>query len=76
MSNKELVIKLVAEHFDISKDTVKLESNVFDDLGADSLDSIELILELEKNFDIEVSDEEIDYIQTVQDILDLVDNLS
>lgn len=76
MSNKELVIKLVAEHFDISKDTVKLESHVFDDLGADSLDSIELILELEKNFDIEVSDEEIDYIQTVQDILDLVDNLS
>lgn len=76
MSNKELVIKLVAEHFDISKDTVKLESNVFDDLGADSLDSIELILELEKNFDIEVLDEEIDNIQTVQDILDLVDNLS
>ena len=76
MSNKELVIKLVAEHFDISKDTVKLESNVFDDLGADSLDSIELILELEKNFDIEVLDEEIDDIQTVQDILDLVDNLS
>ena len=76
MSNKELVIKLVAEHFDISKDTVKLESNVFDDWGADSLDSIELILELEKNFDIEVLDEEIDNIQTVQDILDLVDNLS
>jgi len=75
MTNKETVIKLVAEHFDISKDTVKLESNVFDDLGADSLDSIELVLELEKNFDIEVLDEEIDGIQTVQDILDLVDNL-
>lgn len=75
MSNIEIVIKLVAEHFDISKDTVKLESDVFDDLGADSLDSIELVLELEKNFDIEVTDDEIDNIRTVQDIVDLVDNL-
>tara|TARA_B000000609_G_C24182476_1_gene360267 strand:+ start:5548 stop:5778 length:231 start_codon:yes stop_codon:yes gene_type:complete len=75
MSNSEIVIKLVAEHFDISKDTVKLESDVFDDLGADSLDSIELVLELEKNFDIEVTDDEIDNIRTVQDIVDLVDNL-
>jgi len=75
MSNTEIVIKLVAEHFDISKDTVKLESDVFDDLGADSLDSIELVLELEKNFDIEVTDDEIDNIRTVQDIVDLVDNL-
>ena len=38
MSNTEIVIKLVAEHFDILKDTVKLESDVFDDLGADSPD--------------------------------------
>jgi acyl carrier protein len=75
MSNTDIVIKLVAEHFDISKDTVKVESDVFDDLGADSLDSIELILELEKNFDIEVTDDEIDNIRTVQDIIDLVDNL-
>ncbi len=76
MSNEEIIKKLLAEHFDISKDTVKLESNLFDDLGADSFDSIELVLELENNFDIEVLDEEIDNIQTVQDILDLVDNLS
>tara|TARA_B100002019_G_scaffold293212_1_gene319392 strand:- start:5403 stop:5633 length:231 start_codon:yes stop_codon:yes gene_type:complete len=75
MSNTDIVIKLVAEHFDISKDTVKVESDVFDDLGADSLDSIELVLELEKNFDIEVTDDEIDNIRTVQDIIDLVDNL-
>tara|TARA_B100001939_G_scaffold347632_1_gene369868 strand:+ start:2564 stop:2794 length:231 start_codon:yes stop_codon:yes gene_type:complete len=75
MSNTDIVIKLVAEHFDISKDSVKVESDVFDDLGADSLDSIELVLELEKNFDIEVTDDEIDNIRTVQDIIDLVDNL-
>ena len=75
MSNADIVIKLVAEHFDISKDSVKVESDVFDDLGADSLDSIELVLELEKNFDIEVTDDEIDNIRTVQDIIDLVDNL-
>ena len=48
---------------------------MLDDLGADSPDPIELVLELEKNFDIEVTDDEIDNIRTVQDIVDLVDNL-
>lgn len=76
MSREQEIIKLVAEHFDIKVDTVKPESDLFDDLGADSLDSIELVLELEKNFDIEVTDDEIDGVRQVKDIIRLVEDLA
>jgi acyl carrier protein len=67
---------MIAEHF--QKKMVEVEPNMdlFDDLGADSLDSVELVLEIEKLFDVEVADEEIDNVRKVQDIIDLVNDLS
>ncbi len=72
----ERVQKLIAEELNISKDKIKEESHLFDDLNFDSLDSVQVVLELEQEFDIEVSDDEIDNTRTVKDILDLIENLS
>ena len=74
MTNKERIVKVISEELRIDKDKIVPEANVFDDLNFDSLDSVQVILEIEKEFDIETTDEEIDSIQTVQDIIDLVEN--
>ena len=76
MTNIERIVKVISEELRIDKDKIVPEANVFDDLNFDSLDSVQVILEIEKEFDIETTDDEIDSIQTVQDIVDLVENLS
>ena len=60
----------------MNKEKISLESNVFDDLNFDSLDSVQIVLELENVFDIDVTDDEIDNIKTIKDIVELVENLS
>jgi acyl carrier protein len=74
MTNKELVIKEVADFFKKSEDEINEDMDFFDDLGADSLDSIELVLEIEKRVDIELTDEDIDSIRTVKDLIQLVED--
>lgn len=74
MSNKELVLKEVADFFKLSADQVNEDMDFFDDLGADSLDSIELVLEIEKRVDIELTDEDIDSIRKVKDLIRLVED--
>jgi len=74
MTNKELVIKEVADFFKKPEDEINEDMDFFDDLGADSLDSIELVLEIEKRVDIELTDEDIDSIRTVKDLIQLVED--
>jgi acyl carrier protein len=74
--NEYTVIRMVAEHFQLKMVEVEPHMDLFDDLGADSLDSVELVLEIEKLFDVEVADEIIDSTRTVQDIITLVNDLS
>ncbi len=76
MSDIDIIINNVADHFRVKESEVSVDTHLVDDLGADSLDSIELVLDMEREFDIEITDDEIDSIQTVQDIIDLVENLS
>jgi|TARA_B100001093_G_scaffold517630_1_gene599794 acyl carrier protein len=76
MSKQEQVIRLISEELRIPKEKISLESNVFDDLNFDSLDSVQIVLELENVFDIDVTDDEIDNIKTIKDIVELVENLS
>ena len=59
----------------IDLDKIKIESNLFDDLNFDSLDSVEMVLAMELEFDIEIPDDSIDEIKTVRDIVDLVQDL-
>lgn len=70
MDESEILIKVrkvVADKLDVNEDEVKVEAHFVDDLGADSLDVVELIMELEDVFDLEISDEKAEELETVGD---------
>lgn len=62
--------KIVAEQLSVDEEDVVPEASFIDDLNADSLDLVELIMTLEEEFDIKISDEDAEKIQTVQDAID------
>ena len=67
MSNtEERVKKIVAEQLGVKEDEVKNEASFVEDLGADSLDTVELVMALEEEFETEIPDEEAEKITTVQ----------
>lgn len=65
----EKVKKLIASELNVKEDEIKIESSLTQDLGADSLDAVELIMAIEEEFDVQVSDEEAQNIRTVNDIV-------
>ena len=76
MSGDERVKGIVAEQLGIGVDEINNESSFIDDLGADSLDTVELVMALEEEFDIEISDEEAENISTVQTAIDYINKNS
>ena len=72
MSIEERVIKIVAEQLGSGEDEITNESSFIDDLGADSLDTVELVMALEEEFDIEIPDDDAEKIATVQAAIDYV----
>jgi len=73
MSNiEELVRKIIVEQLGVSEEEAKNEASFVDDLGADSLDTVELVMALEEEFDTEIPDEEAEKITTVQSAIDYV----
>jgi acyl carrier protein len=71
-SISERIKQIVAEQLGVDEDQVTPEASFMDDLGADSLDTVELVMALEEEFDIEISDEDAEKIQTVQDAIDYI----
>ena len=69
---EEKVKEIIAEQLGIEIDQIKPESKFVDDLGADSLDVVELIMAFEEAFDIEIPDEDAEKIQTVKDVIDYI----
>ena len=70
MSDKqEKVIDIIVDKLGVEKNKVTPEANFINDLGADSLDQVELIMELEEEFDLEISDEEAESLTTVSEVL-------
>lgn len=65
MSVEERVIEIVSEQMGVSKDQITKDTSFVNDLGADSLDTVELVMELEEEFDITIPDEKAEEIQTV-----------
>jgi acyl carrier protein len=75
MSNiEERVKNIIVEQLGVQLDEVKNEASFVDDLGADSLDTVELVMALEEEFDTEIPDEEAEKITTVQSAIDYVVN--
>jgi len=73
MSNIEEQVKnIVAEQLGVKGEEVKNESSFVDDLGADSLDTVELVMALEEEFETEIPDEEAEKITTVQQAIDFI----
>jgi acyl carrier protein len=66
------VKQIVAEKLGVSEDKVTPQASFVDDLGADSLDQVELIMALEDEFDMEIPDEEAEKLKTVKDALDYI----
>ncbi len=68
------VTKIVVDRLGVEEAEVKPEASFKDDLGADSLDVVELVMELEDEFDLEISDEEAEKISTVADVVDYINS--
>lgn len=70
----EKIKKLIAEQLDVEEKDIALDSSFQEDLDADSLDVVELIMAIEDEFDIEISDEEAEKISTVKDAVNYIQN--
>lgn len=69
----EKVRDILVDQLDVEEDAVSLESSISEDLGADSLDVVDLIMSLEEEFDVEIPDEDIESIKTVGDIVKYIE---
>ncbi|MBP1720616.1 MAG: acyl carrier protein [Deltaproteobacteria bacterium] len=72
MSIEDKVVEIIMEQLDVTKEECVPEASFIDDLGADSLDIVELIMALEENFSIEITDDELRKIRTIQDSINFI----
>ena len=69
----EKVKAILVDQLDVDEDAVTMESAITDDLGADSLDVVDMVMSLEEEFDMEIPDEEIENMKTVGDIVHFIE---
>ena len=65
---------IIVEQLDVEEDSVTMEASITEDLGADSLDVVDLVMSIEESFDVEIPDEEVENIKTVGDIVKYIEN--
>lgn len=70
----ETVKKIIVDRLDVDEASVTMEASFKDDLGADSLDIVELVMELEDEFDLEISDEDAEKITTVGEVVNYIES--
>ena len=72
-TNVETKVKgIIAEQLGVSEEEIKITSSFIEDLGADSLDIVELVMAMEEEFEVEIPDEEAENIKTVQDAVNFI----
>jgi len=69
----EKVKAILVDQLDVDEDAITMESSIIEDLGADSLDVVDMIMSLEEEFDVEIPDEEIENMKTVGDIVKFIE---
>jgi acyl carrier protein len=72
MTVEEQVIKIIMEQLNVTEEECVPEAKFIDDLGADSLDLVELVMAMEDHFGLEISDEELAQISTIKDVIDYI----
>ena len=75
MAVEDKMVDIIVEQLSVDKDKVVAGASFVDDLGADSLDLVELIMAMEEEFDVEIPDEDAEKIATVQDAIDYIDKI-
>lgn len=70
----EKVKAILSEQFDVEEDKINPDTSIINDLGADSLDVVDLLMSIEDEFEVEVPDEEIENIKTVDDLVKYIEN--
>ena len=70
----EKITEILAEQLDADRDAMTLDTKIADDLGADSLDLVDLLMSVEDEFGIEIPDEDVENIQTIGDIVEYIDS--
>lgn len=65
---------IIVEQLDVEEDAVTMEASITEDLGADSLDVVDLVMSIEESFDVEIPDEEVENIKAVGDIVKYIEN--
>ena len=64
---------IIVEQLDVEEDAVTMEASITDDLGADSLDVVDLVMSIEESFDVEIPDEEVENIKTVGSLVSYIE---
>ncbi len=72
-TNQDRLIEIIAKQLGVDEGNVTPDASFMEDLGADSLDTVELVMALEEEFDLEIPDSDAEKIQTVQDALNYLD---
>ena len=70
----EKIRQILCDQLDLEEDSITMDSNIVDDLGADSLDVVDLIMSLEDEFNIEIPDEEVENVRTVGQIVKYIED--
>ena len=69
----EKVKVILADQFDVAEDTISLDTDIQEDLGADSLDVVDLLMSIEDEFEVEIPDEEIENIRSVGELVSFIE---
>lgn len=65
---------IIVDQLDVDEDKVKMEASITEDLGADSLDVVDLVMSLEEEFDVEIPDDQVENVKTVGDIVKYIED--
>lgn len=72
---KDRILQIIAEQFNIDKDDLTEDMNFQDDLNADSIELVELVMTIEEEFETEVSEEDLEKLKTIADVIEYVEDL-